>query len=43
MTKETKYKNKIKEEFKPGDTIKLTVYRDGQKLDLSLTLAEATS
>lgn len=35
--------NKIKEEFKPGDTIKLTVYRDGQKLDLSLTLAEATS
>ncbi len=35
--------NKIKEEFKPGDIIKLTVYRDGQKLDLSLTLAEATS
>lgn len=35
--------NKIKEQFKPGDTIKLTVYREGQKLDLSLTLAEATS
>ena len=35
--------NKIKEEFKPGDSIKLTVYREGQKLELSLTLAEATS
>ncbi|HNX65216.1 MAG TPA: trypsin-like peptidase domain-containing protein [Oscillospiraceae bacterium] len=35
--------NKIKEEFKPGDSIKLTVYREGQKLELSLTLSEATS
>ncbi len=34
--------NKIKDSHKPGDTIKLTVYRDGQKSDLSVTLSEAT-
>lgn len=33
--------NKIKDSLKPGETIKLKVYRDGQNLDLSVTLAEA--
>ncbi len=33
--------NEIKDKFKPGDKITLTVYRNGKNLDISLTLAEA--
>ena len=34
--------NKIKDTFKPGDTIKLKVYRDGKNLELPVVLSEAT-
>ena len=34
--------NNIKNTYKPGDIIKLTVYRNGKKLDIEVTLDEAT-
>jgi serine protease Do len=33
--------NEIKDKFKPGDKITLTIYRNGKNLDVSVTLAEA--
>ena len=33
--------NNVKNTYKPGDTVKLTVYRNGKKLDLDVTLDEA--
>ncbi len=35
--------NKIKENYKAGDEFKITVYRDGSELDLTLVLGEATA
>lgn len=35
--------NKIKDKYAAGDTVTITVYRDGSELDLELTLGEATS
>ena len=35
--------NEIKDNFKPGETITLTVYREGAKKDLSIVLSEATN
>ena len=35
--------NKVKNRYKAGDTITLTVSRDGEDIDLSLTLQEATT
>lgn len=32
--------NAVKNKFKPGDTVKITVYRDGKMLDLNVTLDE---
>lgn len=34
--------NEIKDQFKPGDQITLTLYRDGQKQEVAVTLSEAT-
>lgn len=35
--------NNIKDKHSAGDTVTITVYRDGSELDLELTLGEATS
>lgn len=35
--------NDIKDKYSAGDTVTITVYRDGSELDLELTLGEATS
>lgn len=35
--------NNIKDKYSAGDTVTITVYRDGSELDLELTLGEATS
>lgn len=34
--------NDVKNRFKPGDTVTITVYRNGKKLDLDVVLDEAT-
>ena len=34
--------NEVKNTFKPGDKVTLTVYRNGKKLDLDVTLGEST-
>lgn len=35
--------NSIKDKYSAGDTVTITVYRDGSELDLELTLGEATT
>lgn len=35
--------NNIKDKYSAGDTVTITVYRDGSELDLELTLGEATT
>lgn len=34
--------NEVKDKFKPGDEVTLTIYRSGKKLDLDVVLDEAT-
>ncbi len=34
--------NEVKNSFKPGDTVTLTVYRNGKKIDLEVVLGEST-